>query len=91
MFSLSPCLILAEVAQEQGAKLFGMSGYDILANIIFGTIGTGSLAYGRKLELWKPQVIGLILIGYSYFIPNPYLLWGIGVGLLVLLWFHHDE
>jgi hypothetical protein len=91
MFTFSLCSILAEAVKEQGARLFGISGYDILANIIFGTIGMGSLAYGRKLELWKPQVIGIILMVYSYFMPNPYLLWGIGVGLLVLLWFHHDE
>lgn len=83
--------MLADAAQEQGARIFGMSGYDILANIMFGTIGLSALTYGRKLKLWKPQVIGLILMGYSYFMPNPYLLWGSGVGLLVLLWFHHDE
>lgn len=28
---------------------------------------------------------------YPYFIGNRYLLWGIGLGLLVLLWFYHDE
>jgi len=35
--------------------------------------------------------IGLVLMVYPYFIYNSWLLWGIGVGLLVLLWFQHHE
>lgn len=65
--------------------------YNLLAGIIFGILGMGALSYGRKLELWKPQVIGLVLMGYSYFVSNVWLVWGIGVALLVTLWFHHDE
>ena len=65
--------------------------YNLLAGLIFGTIGWGSFRYGRKLELWKPVVIGLALMIYPYFFSNPWLLWGIGVVLLVALWFHHDQ
>jgi len=67
------------------------NGYNILAGLIFGTIGWGAFSYGRKLELWKPIAIGLTLMTYPYFFSNPWLMWGVGVGLLVLLWFHHDE
>jgi hypothetical protein len=65
--------------------------YNLLAGFIFGTLGWGSFSYGRKLDLWKPRAIGLALMIYPYFITNNWLLWGAGVGLLVLLWFHHDE
>ena len=65
--------------------------YNILAGIIFSTLGLGAFAYGKKLELWQPKAIGLGLMIYPYFIGNLWLLWGIGVGLLVLLWFYHDE
>ena len=65
--------------------------YNILAGIIFGTIGLGAFSYGKKLELWQPIMIGLCLMIYPYLISNLWLLWGIGVGLLVLLWFYHDE
>jgi hypothetical protein len=51
----------------------------------------GSLSYGRKLERWKPQVIGLMLMAYPYFVGNVWLVWLVGAGLLVTLWFHHDE
>jgi hypothetical protein len=67
------------------------SPYNLLAGFIFGTIGWGAFSYGRKLELWQPKSIGLGLMIYPYFIGNRYLLWGIGAGLLVLLWFFHDE
>ena len=67
------------------------SPYNLLAGFIFGTIGWGAFSYGRKLELWQPKSIGLGLMLYPYFIGNRYLLWGIGLGLLVLLWFYHDE
>ncbi|MBX3741600.1 MAG: hypothetical protein KF712_11450 [Akkermansiaceae bacterium] len=66
-------------------------GYNILAGLIFGTIGWGALRYGRALERWKPIVIGLAMMIYPYFFYNRILLWGIGTGLATLLWFHHDE
>lgn len=67
------------------------SPYNLLAGFVFGTLGWGAFSYGRKLDLWKPRVIGAALMGYSYFIENTYLLWGAGIALLVTLWFHHDE
>ena len=65
--------------------------YNFLAGFIFGTIGLGAFSYGKKLDLWKPRVIGVALMVYPYLFSNAYLLWGIGVALLVTLWFHHDE
>ncbi len=65
--------------------------YNILAGFIFGTIGWGSFIYGRRLDLWQPKAIGLALMIYPYFFANAWLLWGLGVGLLVTLWFHHDQ
>ncbi|BCU78562.1 hypothetical protein llg_32770 [Luteolibacter sp. LG18] len=54
-------------------------------------IGLGAFGYGKKLELWKPKIIGLLLMGYPYFVYNVYAVWAIGIGLCTLLWFHHDE
>lgn len=63
----------------------------LYAYLIFGILGMSSFSYGRKLRLWKPSVIGILLMVYPYFFPNTWLLWGVGVALLVLLWFQHDE
>jgi hypothetical protein len=64
---------------------------NILAGFIFGTLGWGAFRYGKSLERWQPRAIGLALMIYPYFIYNKWLLWIIGIGLLVLLWFFHDE
>ncbi len=65
--------------------------YNLLAGLIFGTIGLGAFSYGRKLELWQPRAIGAALMAYPYFVSNSWLLWSIGTGLIVLLWFYHHE
>ncbi len=70
---------------------FSLDPYNILAGFIFGTIGWGAFIYGRKLDLWQPKSIGLGLMIYPYFFSNAWLLWGIGVGLLVTLGFYHHE
>jgi len=70
--------------------LLNFNPYNILAGIVFGTIGWGAFSYGKKLDLWQPRAIGVGLMVYPYFFSNAWLLWGVGVGLLVMLWFHHD-
>jgi hypothetical protein len=66
-------------------------GYIILAGFIFGTIGWGAFSYGKRLGLWQPRAIGCALMVYPYVVFNLWLLWGIGVGLLALLYFFHSE
>jgi len=68
-----------------------LNPYNLLAGLIFGTIGLGAFSYGKKLELWQPRAIGVALMVYPYFVSIDWLLWGIGSGLLVLLWFYHYE
>jgi hypothetical protein len=75
---------------ESGME-FELNLFNILAGIIFGIIGWGAYSYGKKLELWQPRAIGLALMIYPYFIYNKWLVWIVGVALLVLLWFYHHE
>jgi len=63
----------------------------IVAGLLFGAIGFIAFWYGKKMALWKPLAIGLGLMVYPYFFQNKVLLWGVGISLVVLLWFHHDE
>jgi len=71
--------------------VFNFNPYNILAGLIFGMLGMASFSYGKSLDRWKPRVIGVALMFYSYLTPNIWLTWGIGLGLVVTLWFHHDE
>ena len=71
--------------------MFDFRASSLIAGVIFSIIGFTSFSYGRKLQLWKPIVIGLLLMTYSWFTPNLWLNWAVGLSLCVLLWFHHDE
>ncbi len=70
---------------------FSIDPYNLLAGFIFGTIGWGAFSYGRKLDLWQPKLIGVSLMVYPYLFTNAWLLWGIGISLLITLWFYHDQ
>ena len=76
---------------DPGGSLLNFNPYNLLAGLIFGTIGWGAFSYGKKLDLWQPRAIGVALMVYPYLICNAWLLWGVGVGLMVLLWFYHSE
>lgn len=66
-------------------------GYTLLLGLIFSTIGLGAFGYGKKLDLWQPRAIGVALMVYPYLVYNVWAVLGIGIGLLVLLWFYHHE
>ena len=88
--ALDPDKIFGGTSTDAGS-FFNFNPYNILAGIVFGTIGWGAFSYGKRLDLWQPRVIGLGLMVYPYLFSNAWLLWGVGVGLMVLLWFYHSE
>ncbi|GAA5129878.1 hypothetical protein JIN84_03915 [Luteolibacter yonseiensis] len=63
----------------------------LIAGTLFGAVGLGAFGYGKKLRLWQPQVIGAGLMLIPFVIYNFWMLCGLCTGLLVLLWFYHDE
>ena len=65
--------------------------YNLLASILFGGVGMGAFAYGKKLELWQPIVIGLALMTYPWFVTSVWLTWVTGTVFCVLLIFFHDQ
>jgi hypothetical protein len=52
-----------------------------LFSIIFGAIGLAALGYGKTTSQPKLMIIGAVLIGYPYFVADPWLTLGIGIGL----------
>lgn len=105
-FTSNPCNLLAGLLAESvpldadkiftglppdAAGFFNFNPYNILAGLIFGTIGWGAFSYGKRLDLWQPRAIGVGLMVYPYLFSNAWLLWGVGVALMGLLWFYHDE
>ena len=68
----------------------GINWANIIANIIFGSIGFVVCMYGWKNKYPKPIFIGLILSLYMFFTTNTILIYGIGIALLLLLYYWRD-
>ena len=51
---------------------------NLLAGLIFGSIGFVGFVYGKRMILWKPMFLGLALMIYPYFVANTIALFVIG-------------
>ena len=66
------------------------SGAVIVANLLFGSVGFVAFVYGKKMHVWKPMFIGLVLMAYTYFVESTLLLFGIGTVLTAALFVFRD-
>jgi len=62
-----------------------LSTANILASVIFGSIGFAAFIYGKKQANFKALVIGVVLMVYPYFVANPIALFTIGGALTLAL------
>ena len=63
---------------------------NLLATLIFSCIGAAAFMYGKRQVSWRPMLIGVVLMLYGYLVSNPLAVYGIGVGLTVLLFVWRD-
>ena len=62
-------------------------GSNLIAGLLFSSIGFVGFVYGKRMSLWKPMFLGLALMTYPYFIENTITLCAIGVaGSAALFW-----
>ncbi|MGB6222139.1 hypothetical protein [Haloferula sp.] len=57
----------------------------VIGWIVFGSIGTIAVAYGKLRESWPPAVIGFALMLYPYVFPSGFSFWLTGCLLSILL------
>ncbi len=57
----------------------------ILIGMFFSLVGFGAWRYGRNIQSGRHMILGALLMGFGYFIPNPYTGFGIGALLTILL------
>ena len=62
----------------------------LVASLLFGAIGLGVFMYGKKMVLYKPMVIGFVLMVYPYFVPQTWLIYTIGCALCFALYVFRD-
>ncbi len=61
-----------------------LSATFLLLGVLFSSIGMGFLVYGKKQRKAVPFVAGLVLIIYTFFVTNIWLLIGIGLVMIAL-------
>ena len=68
---------------------FGMNfgTANLIGGFIFGSVGLVAFAYGKRMNLWGPIVVGLALMIYPYFVNNDVILWTAGIVGSASLWF----
>ena len=66
-------------------------GANLVAWIIFGSIGFVVFIYGKKQSLLKPLLIGLLLMVYPYFVSNTLALYIVGFVLCAALFLLRSE
>ena len=62
----------------------------LFGSLLFGAVGLGAFIYGKKMVLYKPMVIGFVLMAYPYFVPEVWLMYAIGCGLCLALYLFRD-
>ena len=67
-----------------------MSAGTLFAGVLFGAVGMGVFAYGRKQRQVRPFLVGVALMVYPYFFEDPWLLYGIGIVLVAALFVFRD-
>jgi hypothetical protein len=62
----------------------------LFGSLLFGAIGLGAFLYGKKMVLYKPMLIGIVLMAYPYFVPETWLLYVIDCALCLGLFLFRD-
>jgi hypothetical protein len=56
-----------------------LSGPNLLAGLLFSSIGFVGFIYGKRMSLWKPMFLGIALMAYPYFVEDTIVLCVIGL------------
>ena len=58
----------------------------LLVSVLISAVGVGFFVYGKKQQRAPHLAVGIVLIGYTYFVSSVAVMVAIAVGLLVALW-----
>jgi hypothetical protein len=59
--------------------MFGLTGANLIGNLLFSSIGFVAFIYGKRMNLWKLMFCGLALMVFPYFVTNTTAMYVIGV------------
>ena len=50
--------------------MFNFSATNLIGGLVFGSIGFVAFIYGKRMNLWKPMLLGIALMVYPYFVSD---------------------
>jgi hypothetical protein len=59
----------------------------LIASVLISSVGVGLLIYGKKQQRFPQLAVGLVLVGYTYFVSDVLLMFAIAAALIGLLVF----
>ena len=58
--------------------MLNLSAANLMGGLVFGSIGFVAFIYGKRMNLWKPMLLGIALMVYPYFVSNDVAMIAIG-------------
>jgi hypothetical protein len=58
----------------------------LFGSLLFGAVGLAAFIYGRKMLLYRPMAIGIVMMAYPYFVAQTWLIYLIGCILCLALY-----
>ena len=58
--------------------MFNLSTANLIGGCVFGSIGFVAFIYGKRMNLWKPMLLGIALMVYPYFVSDDVAMIAIG-------------
>jgi hypothetical protein len=59
---------------------------NLVGSLLFGAVGLVAFIYGKRMVLYRPMLIGIVLMVYPYFVPQTWLIYAIGCVLCLMLY-----
>ena len=67
--------------------MFDFTVSTLIAGFFFGVVGVYLLRKGKREANGWSLIIGVTMLIYPYAVSDPFLVWGIGIGLFWLGWY----
>jgi len=58
----------------------------LFLSILISAVGVGFFIYGKKQRRIPQLVGGIVLSLYPYFVPNLWIMGGVAVGIVLVIW-----
>ena len=70
--------------------MLNFSAANLIGGFVFGSIGFVAFVYGKRMNLWKPMLLGIGLMVYPYFINDDKIMLVVGIFGSTVLFFFRD-